>query len=313
MKRLIWILIGCLLLPGIASAETLLLKNGNEISGVIEAIDDEQIVMGIPGAGSVIFKRSEVVGIREEVLEGLDYTDAVYLKNGNVILGDIQDKRNGEVYIDVPDTGILTFRDAEILTIEQVSPEQAAELRDKQTVSMMPTDFSYEEESGTGFAEQIKAWVQSRVLEGDTSDPRQISTNIINLVAEISMWFILGAFALAIYHAVCLHTLAGRTGNGAEWMAWVPLLHIYLACEVGGRPPWWILLYLISIVGGVVGFFPLLLLAPIADVVTWWGISTARGKPGWLGATVVLWPLGLITIGYLAFCGDADAGQSKEI
>lgn len=314
LQWLMLMLTALMLFPFQAAAETLVLKNGNEISGVIEAIDDEKITINVPGTGSITFAKAEVLTVEEDNFASVDYTDALYLKNGNVILGDIQDRKGDELLIDVPDTGLLTFREDEILTIEQVSREQAAELHDRQTVAMMPTSFAYEEESPKNFAEQLAEWVQNRITEGGTiTDKRQISTNIINLVAEIGMWLVVAMMVIAIYHAIVLHTLAGRTGNGGEWMAWVPLVHIYLACEIGGRPPWWILLYLIGYVGAGVGFGLLMILPLVADVFTWWGIAQARGKPGPLGILAIIFPLNLLMIGYLAFSPDKDPGMSKNV
>ena len=78
-------------------------------------------------------------------------------------------------------------------------------------------------------------------------------------------------------------------------MAWIPLVHIYLAIRVSRHPGWWIILY----------FAPLISI--LIDVVVWMGIAEACGKSRWLGLLILFPVLNLILIGGLAFGPDRPA------
>ncbi len=88
------------------------------------------------------------------------------------------------------------------------------------------------------------------------------------------MWFagIIGY----IYVALCVHLIANKTETPHPWMAWIPILNLYLWCKIAGKPGWWLILLLIPLVQIVMG------------IIVWMGISKARGKPEWMGVLVAL-------------------------
>ena len=55
------------------------------------------------------------------------------------------------------------------------------------------------------------------------------------------------------YMAYSLQTIANKTGTENGWMAWIPILNIYLMCKIAGKPGWWVLLFLIPLVNLVIG------------------------------------------------------------
>ena len=92
-----------------------------------------------------------------------------------------------------------------------------------------------------------------------------------------------------VYMAVCLMMIANKTGTANSWMAWIPILNIYLMCKVAGKPGWWLILFLIPIVNIVI------------TIIVWMKISEARKKPGWLGILMIFPFINLIIPGILAF------------
>lgn len=85
-------------------------------------------------------------------------------------------------------------------------------------------------------------------------------------------------------------SLAKKTATPNGWMAWIPILNLYLMCKVAGKSGAWLLLFLIP----VVSFIALILI--------WMAIAERCGKPSWWGLLIVLIPLiGLVMIGVLAF------------
>jgi hypothetical protein len=97
--------------------------------------------------------------------------------------------------------------------------------------------------------------------------------------------------ALYLYLAICLYVLARKTGTDHSWMAWIPVLNVYLLCKIGGKPGWWTALLFIPVVNV---FFAVLVFMAIAE---------ARGKPYWWGVLIALPLARAVVPGYLAFSG----------
>ena len=98
-------------------------------------------------------------------------------------------------------------------------------------------------------------------------------------------------FMVAIYgfFAICLQTIAKKTGTENPWMAWVPLLNIILLLTIAKKPMWWVVLFFIPIVNFV------------AAILIMMSVAEQREKPSWVGALVVVPFFGTLVIPYLAF------------
>ena len=92
-----------------------------------------------------------------------------------------------------------------------------------------------------------------------------------------------------VWIALCLYIIAKKTNTENPWMAWIPIANIILACQIAGKPWWWIFLFFIPIVNIVLG------------IIVMWKICEVRGKPGWLGILMIVPIANLIIPGILAF------------
>jgi hypothetical protein len=121
-------------------------------------------------------------------------------------------------------------------------------------------------------------------------------------IIEWLTWLIWAAWiiniAIYVYLAICLQTIAHKTGTEHGWLAWIPIANAYLMCKIAGRPWWWLLLFFIPIVNIVL------------MVIVWMGIAEARDKKGWLGILMIVPIANLVVPGYLAFSGG-DAGAER--
>ena len=119
--------------------------------------------------------------------------------------------------------------------------------------------------------------------------PKQVKTIIMPIFR--GMMAVLWAVWLVVYAfcAICLQVMANKTNTELGWLAWIPLANLYLMCKIAGKPGWWTLLFFVPFVG------------LIATIVIWVGIADARGKPGWMGAFIILPVLNFGLMGYLAF------------
>lgn len=95
--------------------------------------------------------------------------------------------------------------------------------------------------------------------------------------------------ALYVYMALALSTIAKKTNTENPWLAWIPIANIILMLNIAKKPIWWIILFIIPIVGLVIA------------IIVWMAIAEARGKPNWWGILLIVPLVGLIVPGYLAW------------
>ncbi len=113
-------------------------------------------------------------------------------------------------------------------------------------------------------------------------------------VAQPMILAAMGAYWLVmliayLYMSFCLMTIANKTNTPNGWMAWIPILNIYLMCTIAGKPGWWVVLIFIPLVNIVIA------------IIIWMGIAKARNKPEWLGILMLVPFVNLVIPGYLAF------------
>jgi hypothetical protein len=84
------------------------------------------------------------------------------------------------------------------------------------------------------------------------------------------------------------YILANKTGTANSWMAFVPILNMYLAVKIASRPGWWCVLLFIPLVGFVIWMICLVDIAKI------------RHKPAWVGILFVVPIVGFFIPWYLA-------------
>jgi len=58
--------------------------------------------------------------------------------------------------------------------------------------------------------------------------------------------------ALMLFMAYCMFVLAKKMNVPNAWMAFIPLLNVYLAVKMAGKPGWWFLLFFVPLVNIVV-------------------------------------------------------------
>jgi len=107
--------------------------------------------------------------------------------------------------------------------------------------------------------------------------------------AGAALGILLIGVAFYCYVAISLQTMARKTGTPDGWLAWIPIVNLYLMCKIGGKPGWWLILFFLPFINIVV------------TILVWIGMAEARGKPGWLGVLIIVPFVDLIIPGYLAF------------
>lgn len=103
------------------------------------------------------------------------------------------------------------------------------------------------------------------------------------------VFFLLVAIPLYVYLALCLQTIAKKTNTPNAWMAWIPIVNIFLMLNIARKPAWWFILCLLPLVNIII------------VIIVWMAIAEARGKPNWWGILMIVPFFNLIVPGYLAF------------
>jgi hypothetical protein len=98
--------------------------------------------------------------------------------------------------------------------------------------------------------------------------------------AGIAIVFMLVGFVFGIglyaFFAYTMQKMAQKLGIENSWMAWVPVLNIYLMVLMADKPVWWIALFFLPFVNFV------------APIVIWMAIAERLGKPNWFGLLIMV-------------------------
>lgn len=110
------------------------------------------------------------------------------------------------------------------------------------------------------------------------------------MAANISNPLVL-IFAIGVYGYSCaaLMALTMKLDMANTWMAWVPLMNLYLFLRIAGQPGWWMLLALVP-------FVNIAVFAYVAMVA-----AEKRERPCWWGLAITLPPAAIVFMGILAF------------
>ena len=75
--------------------------------------------------------------------------------------------------------------------------------------------------------------------------------------------------AIYVYSSLTLMFIAKKTNTSHAWMAWVPILNLYLLCKISGKSFLWFILL----------FLPFINI--VATVILWAAVAEKRGRPAW--------------------------------
>ncbi len=121
-------------------------------------------------------------------------------------------------------------------------------------------------------------------------DESALAAGAVALIGGIGLVMVLGIVVSSyIYGGWTLMVIAQKLGDPSPWMAWVPLLNVYLTFKLSGINPWYMLLILVPFVNLFVIVYVMM------------QISEKRGFPSWLGLLILFPIVNIILPGYLAF------------
>jgi len=102
--------------------------------------------------------------------------------------------------------------------------------------------------------------------------------------AMFLVWIVIYA-----YFALAFMAIAKKTNTPNAWMAWVPILNLWLMIQVAQKEAWWIILFFVPIANIV------------AMIVVMMAVAERVGKPSWWGVLMIVPVANLIVPGYLAW------------
>ena len=103
--------------------------------------------------------------------------------------------------------------------------------------------------------------------------------------------FVAVLFGLAayVYVSLALQTIATKTNTANAWLAWIPIVNLFLMLSIAKKPMWWFLLFLVPLVNIVIA------------ILVWMAMAEARGKPSWWGILTIVPVANLVVPGVLAW------------
>ena len=105
----------------------------------------------------------------------------------------------------------------------------------------------------------------------------------------ILLFAVVVGLAAYIYMSLALQTIATKTNTPNGWLAWIPIVNIFLMLSVAKKPMWWFILFLVPLVNIVI------------IIMVWMAIAEARGKPSWWGILFIVPVANIVVPGVLAW------------
>ena len=110
----------------------------------------------------------------------------------------------------------------------------------------------------------------------------------------VGMLFLLFVATIYLYWSFAQFKLAKKLGcHNNAWWSFIPILQALLLCEMGHKPMWWFLLFLVPVVNIVAG------------AIVWMNIAKGVGHSAIVGILTLIPPITLVTVGILAFSGSS--------
>lgn len=153
-----------------------------------------------------------------------------------------------------------------------------------------PSEENIVAQTGTPSGLAATATANNRSLPSIQIDQGAIMVNL--LPPELILILVLFFLALYVYSSICLQLIARKLSVAPAWLAWIPIVNIYLQIKCAGKPWWWLLLFLFVPLANIIVF-----------ILVWISICQKLSRPAWLVILLFISPLNLIVLGYLAFSG----------
>jgi hypothetical protein len=140
------------------------------------------------------------------------------------------------------------------------------------------------------------AYTQAKALRLSDKNAKTALLFGAGLFGGFALMMLVLAVATYVLAAFCLQTIANKTGTAHGWYAWIPVMNLILLCDIAGKPRWWVLLFLLSVIP-IIGALAVL----VISVILMMAVCEKRGKAKWLGILAVLPLVNLFVLAYLAF------------
>ena len=135
------------------------------------------------------------------------------------------------------------------------------------------------------------------------------------VAGAMGIFFAVIPLVVYIFGAVMLFLIAKKTATSLPWLAFIPIVNIFLMLMIAGKPIWWLALLLLPVLTPVFGMLafvdptdgliPLALsgIAALVSIAAWLficiGIAQARGKSVIWGVLLFIPCTNPIALGYL--------------
>lgn len=116
---------------------------------------------------------------------------------------------------------------------------------------------------------------------------------------------IAGVFGLVayIYMGLALMTIGKKLNFESPWMAWVPIVNLYMMLKIADQQGWMLILAFIPIVNFFFMFYM---------IYVWMQIAEKRGFESWVGILIIVPIIGVAVPGYIAWAEPKPSAQVES-
>ncbi|MCG8431956.1 MAG: hypothetical protein MJA29_12385 [Candidatus Omnitrophica bacterium] len=289
-----------------AYADTVVLKSGTEIDGDIVEQTNEFIRIDAYGT-EMLFLADEIEEINGNDFSSpvvQDYEELMQEAGGlSTVAGDAEEIIPAALMEEAAEAvqeAVDTLKETSSAALEEavssgMVPEEVHEMIPPEAADILMDE---EEAVGSPASTLAEKW-------GFGGDEKFMAA----FMGIMVVLMVLGVI-LYVYAAICLMTIAQKTGAEPAWLAWIPIGNLFLMCNIAGVNYWWaggmLLAGLVPWLGGLVCLG--------ITVYLWYKIAEARNRPGWMGFLMMIPLANLVVMGLLAFSEErAAAPPAGEI
>ncbi len=118
--------------------------------------------------------------------------------------------------------------------------------------------------------------------------------------------------ALYVFYSYCLYKIAVKTNTKLEWLAFIPFVNFAYPFYIA-KFPWWLIAICVLALFAPNEYKIIYLISLIGYAYAWSKIAQQLNRPSWWGIPLIISPINLIFMWFLAFRSSPQAVPSEQV
>lgn len=136
------------------------------------------------------------------------------------------------------------------------------------------------------------------------------------MYTDFPLWFVLIPLLIAlvtyVFYSYCLYRIAIKTKTLYPWLAVVPLVNLVYIFYIA-KFPWWLIIVLVVTIFAPSSLRIVSLISLVGYCYAWIKVSENLNRPKWWGIIMLITPVNLILLWFLAFRDSVPAVNTAQI